>query len=371
MTKRIFQAICLVAAAVLVCSTAVLLALFYDQFVSRTQQDLRAETAYVAQGMEAEGEKYLDALKDRSRRITLVESDGTVVYDNQADPATMENHAQREEIAQALSTGSGEARRMSATLAQETFYCASRLSDGSVLRLAVTENSIWALLLAVLQPAAVVVIVVLIFGAILANRVARRIVAPVNALDLEHPEQNDGSYEELSPLLSKIARQKRTIESQLSQAQKRQEHVLRPRLFRVETDRLRLAFFQDIFQPRTVPGPLFYHNVPHRGDQFIHHLQDTLLIHSIGRQDLSGHAGIHPAQRQKKMLCPDLIAAEALCFRLAVLQDICKPRADPGVADSRRIPHRRDQFFHYRKDPFFVHPVGVQDLSGHPGVDLS
>ena len=112
---------------------------------------------------------------------------------------------------------------MSATLAQETFYCASRLSDGSVLRLAVTENSIWALLLAVLQPAAVVVIVVLILGAILANRVARRIVAPVNALDLEHPEQNDGSYEELSPLLSKIARQKRTIESQLSQAQKRQE----------------------------------------------------------------------------------------------------------------------------------------------------
>ena len=223
MTKRIFQAICLVAAAVLVCSTAVLLALFYDQFVSRTQQDLRAETAYVAQGVEAEGEKYLDALKDRSRRITLVESDGTVVYDNQTDPATMENHADRAEIAQALTSGSGEARRMSATLAQETFYCASRLSDGSVLRLAVTENSIWALLLAVLQPAAVVVIVVLILGAILANRVARRIVAPVNALDLEHPEQNDGSYEELSPLLSKIARQKRTIESQLSQAQKRQE----------------------------------------------------------------------------------------------------------------------------------------------------
>ena len=82
MTKRIFQAICLVAAAVLVCSTAVLLALFYDQFVSRTQQDLRAKTAYVAQGVEAEGENYLDALKDRSRRITLVESDGTVVYDN-------------------------------------------------------------------------------------------------------------------------------------------------------------------------------------------------------------------------------------------------------------------------------------------------
>ena len=117
MTKRIFQAICLVAAAVLVCSTAVLLALFYDQFVSRTQQDLRAETAYVAQGVEAEGENYLDALKDRSRRITLVESDGTVVYDNQTDPATMENHADRAEIAQALTSGSGEARRMSVSMA--------------------------------------------------------------------------------------------------------------------------------------------------------------------------------------------------------------------------------------------------------------
>ena len=222
MTKRIFQAVCLVAAMVLVLSTGVLLALFYDNYVGRAEQSLRTEAAFVAQGLNTGGEDYLLGLTDRSRRITLVDQDGTVRYDNTADAGQMENHLEREEIQEALSTGSGQSRRVSETLSQETFYYAILLENGMVLRLAATQSSVWALLLAVLQPAAMVVIAALVLGAILAHRAAKAIVAPINSLDLDRPEDAK-AYEELSPLLSRIARQKRTIDAQLHRARRQQE----------------------------------------------------------------------------------------------------------------------------------------------------
>ena len=222
MTKRIFQAVCLVAAMVLVLSTGVLLALFYDNYVSRAEQSLRTEATFVAQGLNTGGEDYLLGLTDRSRRITLVDQDGTVRYDNTADAGQMENHLEREEIQEALSTGSGQSRRVSETLSQETFYYAILLENGMVLRLAATQSSVWALLLTVLQPAAMVVIAALVLGAILAHRAAKAIVAPINSLDLDQPEDAK-AYEELSPLLSRIARQKRTIDAQLHRARRQQE----------------------------------------------------------------------------------------------------------------------------------------------------
>ena len=222
MTKRIFQAVCLVAAMVLVLSTGVLLALFYDNYVDRAEQSLRTEAAFVAQGLNTGGEDYLLGLTDRSRRITLVDQDGTVRYDNTADAGQMENHLEREEIQEALSTGSGQSRRVSETLSQETVYYAILLENGMVLRLAATQSSVWALLLTVLQPAAMVVIAALVLGAILAHRAAKAIVAPINSLDLDQPEDAK-AYEELSPLLSRIARQKRTIDAQLHRARRQQE----------------------------------------------------------------------------------------------------------------------------------------------------
>ena len=120
----------------------------------------------MAQGLNTGGEDYLLGLTDRSRRITLVDQDGTVRYDNTADAGQMENHLEREEIQEALSTGSGQSRRVSETLSQETFYYAILLENGMVLRLAATQSSVWALLLTVLQPAAMVVIAALVLGAI-------------------------------------------------------------------------------------------------------------------------------------------------------------------------------------------------------------
>ena len=222
MAKKIFQAICLVAALVLVLSSAVLTAALYGHFTDQTQRELQVEAVYIAHGLELEGESYLDTLGDKTRRITHIDAGGTVLFDNEADAASMENHLDREEVRQALETGAGTGSRVSRTLSRETFYYAIRLTDGSVLRLAATQRSVWILLMGVLQPVAVVVLLVLILGGILAYRVAGRIVAPINALDLEHPEQNQ-AYEEVSPLLSSIARLRRTIDRQLAEARQKQE----------------------------------------------------------------------------------------------------------------------------------------------------
>ena len=222
MAKKIYQAICLVAALVLVCSIGMLTAVLYDRFSSQAQRELQVEAVYIAHGLDQQGESYLEGLGDKTRRITHIAADGTVLYDNTADPSVMENHLDREEVRAALETGTGVGSRVSQTLAEETFYYAKRLSDGSVLRLSATQRSVWALLLAVLQPVAVVILAVLILGAILANQVAKRIVAPINALDLEHPEENE-VYEEVSPLLSNIARLRRTIDLQLVEARRKQE----------------------------------------------------------------------------------------------------------------------------------------------------
>ena len=222
MAKKIYQAICLVAALVLVLSSAVLTAVLYSHFTEQTQRELQVEAVYIAHGLDLQGESYLDTLGDRTRRITHIAADGTVLFDNEADVASMENHLDREEVRQALETGTGTGSRTSRTLAQDTFYYAKRLPDGSVLRLAATQRSVWVLLVNVLQPVAVVILLVLILGAVLAHQVSARIVAPINSLDLEHPEQNQ-VYEEVSPLLSSIARLRRTIDRQLADARQKQQ----------------------------------------------------------------------------------------------------------------------------------------------------
>ena len=222
MAKKIYQAICLVAALVLVLSSAVLTAVLYSHFTEQTQRELQVEAVYIAHGLDLQGEPYLDTLGDRTRRITHIAADGTVLFDNEADVASMENHLDREEVRQALETGTGTGSRTSRTLAQDTFYYAKRLPDGSVLRLAATQRSVWVLLVSVLQPVAVVILLVLILGAVLAHQVSARIVAPINSLDLEHPEQNQ-VYEEVSPLLSSIARLRRTIDRQLADARQKQQ----------------------------------------------------------------------------------------------------------------------------------------------------
>ena len=221
MTKRIFSAILAVAAAVLLLSFLVIFDVLYGYFSTLQKGQLQAELRIAAHGVQTDGVGWLDGLDTAGYRLTLVAPDGRVAFDSEADAAAMENHAGREEIAEALSVGSGESERMSATLTQKTIYQAVRLADGAVLRISTTQSSILSLVLGLLTPAIFVLAAAIVLSAVLANRLAKRIVKPLNGLDLEHPLEND-AYEELSPLLTRIARQRNEIDRQVAELKRRQ-----------------------------------------------------------------------------------------------------------------------------------------------------
>ena len=215
MTKKIFRSTVAVGLAVLLASLVIIMGALYTYFGHVQEQQLRDELSIAAAAMESgDGEAYLSKLHSDNYRITWLRADGTVLYDTKADAAAMENHAQREEVRQALTNGIGESSRYSATLLEKTLYYARRLPDGTVLRLSASRATMGALLLGAFQPILLVVIVLLVLSSLLASRLAKRIVEPLNALDLEHPLEND-AYEELSPLLKRIHRQHVEIQTQL------------------------------------------------------------------------------------------------------------------------------------------------------------
>ena len=216
MTKKIFRSILTVGVAVLACSLLLVMGCFYSFYEGMQEHQLGDELRIAAAAVETNGSTYLEKIKSDRFRVTWIASDGTVLYDTQADAAQMENHLEREEVREALETGTGSSSRYSATLLQKTVYSASRLTDGTVLRLSASRATMGALLLGAFQPILLVVIVLLVLSSLLASRLAKRIVEPLNALDLEHPLEND-AYEELSPLLRRIDRQRRQIDAQLAE----------------------------------------------------------------------------------------------------------------------------------------------------------
>lgn len=215
MTSRIFKTVLAVGLTVILLCMALFLGVLYQYFGGQLELQLQAEAAFAAQGIERSGMSYLEDL-DTPIRVTLVGADGTVLYDNQADPATMENHAGRPEIQQALKSETGSAQRTSSTLSQRTLYYAQRLSDGSVLRLSAVQYTLPSLLSAMAQPLFVILVLTLTLSGILAYRLSRWIIRPILAIDLEHP-QSSQVYDELSPLLTRIRTQNATITQQIAQ----------------------------------------------------------------------------------------------------------------------------------------------------------
>lgn len=222
MTKRIFRSIFLVAFAVLLACLLLIMGVLYEYFTTMQRSTLAAQAALAAQGVQNEGLAYFNGLEDSTYRLTWVQSDGSVLYDSSADETAMENHAGREEIQEALRTGTGESERISATLAEKTLYRAVRLSDGSVLRVGVTQYTVVTLLLGMLQPILIVLLVAIVLSVILAKRASKQITEPLNTLDLDQPLENE-TYEELSPVLTRIARQHRQIDSQLAELRQKQD----------------------------------------------------------------------------------------------------------------------------------------------------
>ena len=221
MAKKIFRSTMAVGLWVLLLSAALFLGMLYQYFTDRFTQELESETWLVARGVESMGLDYLDGLRT-DNRITWVAQDGTVLYDNEADAAAMENHADREEIQEALFGIQGTARRESATLSQLTIYVAHRLDDGSVIRLAGSQSTVVHLLMAMAPPIALILIVTLVFAAALSSRLTKRLVRPILELDLERPEDSE-VYDELSPLLTRIRRQNDTIRAQMDQLRQQKQ----------------------------------------------------------------------------------------------------------------------------------------------------
>ena len=220
MTKKIFRSTLLVAVCALLASLVLVMGCLYDYFAGLQSQALRDELTLAASGVSQGGENYLDTIDSNRYRLTWIAPDGTVLYDTQADASTMENHAAREEVQQALAAGEGESSRYSQTLLEKTIYVARRMDDGSVLRICVSQQTLAVLLLGMLQPVLVILLAAVIFSALLAKRLSRRIVEPLNAIDLDHPLEAK-TYDEIAPLLGRINRQHEQIDDQLRELQRK------------------------------------------------------------------------------------------------------------------------------------------------------
>ncbi len=213
MTKKIFRSIFIVALVVLLASIGIATSFLYDYFSDSQVRQLKAELAFAADTVNEVGPEYFDNFDSTVFRFTVVDTDGTVLYDTQAEAREMENHADREEISEALANGTGSSSRNSSTLTQKTFYEAVRLEDGRVLRISVSRLSVGALILRMLPSICVIVLIAAVFAIILSHAMARKITEPLMQLDLESPAEN-AAYEELAPMLAKVHKQHKQIKTQ-------------------------------------------------------------------------------------------------------------------------------------------------------------
>lgn len=225
MTSKIFRSTVFVAVVVLLCSLGVVMGVLYNHFTDVQVQQLKDELNLAATGTEQYGHGFLEKVAADRFRITWIDTEGTVLFDTQMDQAIMENHADREELREALKNGAGSAVRTSSTLTEQTFYEAVRLADGTVLRISTSQQSVWFLMLEMLWPVLLIALLAIALSAFLAQRMATKIVQPLNRLDLEHPLSND-TYEELSPLLRRINQQHLQIDAQLKTLQRKTDEFV-------------------------------------------------------------------------------------------------------------------------------------------------
>ena len=222
MTSKILKSILSVAVAVLMSSIIIITGVLYQYFGNVQEDQLKDELSLAASATEQLGESYLEGLDSDRYRLTWIDADGTVLFDSHADATAMENHADREEIKEALVSGTGSSTRQSSTLTEQTIYEATRLEDGSVLRISVSRATAFMLVLGMLQPITIVLVIAIVLSAWLAHRMAKRVVEPLNKLNLEKPMEND-VYEELSPLLHRIHAQHMEIKSQVRTLKHKQD----------------------------------------------------------------------------------------------------------------------------------------------------
>lgn len=221
MNKKIFRSSLITVCLVLVATIALIMGLLFRFFEKQIQTELANEAVFLAKAVEKEGIDYFDGFDSGGNRITLIDKNGTVLFDSMADASVLDNHADRDEIKAAMKDGEGMSIRYSTTLTEKSVNYALRLSDGQILRVSTKQYTVITILLGMLQPILIIMLIALILTLALSMRVSKAIIEPINKLDLDVPENND-TYEELTPLLRKIAQQKEIIGEQLADAHKKQ-----------------------------------------------------------------------------------------------------------------------------------------------------
>ncbi len=223
MTKRIFWAIFSVSLTILLAATVLILGVLHGYFTDIQFSQLRVETALASHAVTNEGVRYFDRLDDTMDcRITWIAADGTVLYDNRGDSVAMENHLQREEVRNALANGYGQSQRYSNTLLERYIYSAERLPDGTILRLSMSQNTVFNLLLDMSGSIFLIVAATILLSYFLASRLSRSVVRPLNALDLNAPLSNR-EYEEIQPLLRRLDSQQTQLRQQSEELKQKQQ----------------------------------------------------------------------------------------------------------------------------------------------------
>ena len=227
MTNKIFKTVLAVAMIVALLVSLLIICVLYSFFDGQMREELQNEATLLSAVIDASGEDVAllrNAALAEGMRITWIDSDGTVLFDTNADETAMENHADREEFQEAIESGTGESERYSDTISEKTIYYAIRQEDGTVLRLSNTVQSIWGIILGMAQSFVIIIIGVGIVSFILAKRLSKWIVRPINTIDLAHPEDSD-VYDELTPLLSRLSRQNRRIDEQIEMLKRDEEEL--------------------------------------------------------------------------------------------------------------------------------------------------
>ena len=235
MISKIFRSVFFTSVLTLLASLVLVLGVLFGAFENQIEKELKSEAGYIAYTIENGDMDFFNRFSDSGKRVTLIDPNGEVIADTEADAGKMDNHSDREEVKEALKDGSGTNVRYSKTLTEKTVYYAQRLSNGTVLRVSTTQYTIITIILGLLQPLIFVLVIAMALSLFLSSKVSKRLVKPINSIDLDNPENCD-TYDELSPLLHKIINQNRTIARQIEKARQVQEE------FRLITENMSEGF---------------------------------------------------------------------------------------------------------------------------------
>ena len=236
MTNKIFRSVFFTSVLTLAAGLVLAFGVLFGAFEDRIEKELKSEAGYIAYSVENGDTDFFSKFSGSDKRVTLIAANGDVIADTQAAASDMDNHADREEVKDALKYGSGTKVRYSETLTEKTIYYAQRLSNGNVLRVSTTQYTIVTIILGLMQPMIIVLVIAMALSFFLSSKVSKKLIQPINSIDLNNPENSD-TYEELSPLLHKIINQRRTIDGQIEKAKQVQEE------FKLITENMSEGFF--------------------------------------------------------------------------------------------------------------------------------